>query len=1732
MRQRIAKHEQTLQNPNLGFFSGINARVSLFLTYIQYAFVHSFTLLFLHPTKSFVALNSPASNGLWRRSYIEHLAYRNQVRFASLSGFFVLLTSAMATFAITITVFPDRGVSPAFAASFTVNSNNDLDDGTCDAAHCSLREAISKANAAAGADTITFSGAPYTITPTSALPALSGDATTILGGGNITIDGSLAGADKLGFDIQGDNNVIKGLIVHSFNGSAIAIATGADNSIVGGSSSDEGNVLYGNGQNGVLINGGTGNQVVGNKIGQKADGSLSKNGASGVKIMGGSNTSIGSVSSTNYITDSVALGLNADSVTLYGNVVGMSSSGLTGVMTDHGVTISGDNTVVGGTAAGQRNYIVASQKIGVVVDENTSGTSVIGNYIGVAADGTAKGNGNDGIQVKGAGITVSSNTIGANTGNGIFFGSVSAGTNTISENTIGVLPSGAAAANGNVGILASSSSNLTISGNVVGNSTGAGIELDNSTATIINNYVGLDQVSSAMPNGTAGIVIGGTSTGSLVGGSVADRNFVGNNLAEGILVSAGTTGTPDISYNYVGVTVDGTSAAPNASGIALNAAATVTSNLISGNIGNGIFIDADSSVVTLNTVGLNAAGDTALGNGGYGVYVAINRGANIIGQVGQGNSIAGNVDVGVLLDTGGTANEVVGNHFNCNSTCTTSISDNSASLVLQGTVNTTVVSNYFGGAGSIGTLQIILGATGSEVTGNFFGQGTDGSDIANGGLEGILVDDSDSQTIGTIDAGNIITHFTTGITLDNSSQVSMRGNTFSGNTTNVAFLNNANNNLESPEITTVTADGAAGTSNAAGTIDIYEDGVYLASGESDGTWAVETTLDVDKTITATITDSEGNTSNFAVFAPEEPDDTTPPVSSASPAGGVYSGTQNVTLSATDDVDTAPTIFYTTDGSTPTTDSTLYTSALTIATDTTLKFFALDAADNAEEVNTEVYNIKQDTGGVFGSEDIQVKVNGETIHPACTSCVIRTNDTTPTFLGEVSKSFIDYIVRLVIFASLQQGDGTIQLDKVFAESKSIIQNPNDSTTAIWKIAVPEEQALDLGEYVVKIGLRDPDGNVVKPMRKKVSLAVTPPNPVIVSPQPLVYTESPTFIGNALNDMRVIARVFQDGVEVGHCQTDVVNNDSGTGSYACALPFDLKTGQYTARVNSQDPVSELISAGSEVVFSVSTPVPTAENVPFSLVPGEISVQSQYLTTDNTPVFVGLATNDTEVVLVVDGTKLFTASLTNDDSGVGHWEATTSFLTDGIHTAYALVRSQGAELNRTDTFQFRIVAPTVVPTISAPTQGTRVAVGQQIIFNVLGHSGDSVELSLSGSTDITVASVFSDDPSGTGFATFTFSHGLPRGEWVATAVATDLTGKPSLTSEAISLRVFIPIAVAPIQPQPIDEPIEEPTNVNEVPTNVNEVPTNTNEVPTNTNETPVNTNEVPINTNEVPVGNVNEAPTEVPTKTPDVKEPLPEPPPAFTFPESVEHFPRIDKTPEDLTSEEVEAVRIVLNDYLKSELQILPAEQAGNAVYLSTEKTADNEPLLIVGQEVGLEASSGITNALNTVFRTFGLQQTLEQTESLIVFRGTTVPFATVTLTIFSDPIVKIAQADADGRWTMTVAADSLPPGDHSAYVQTSYGEATSDEVQIARFVVVQQERLSNTTWLFIINLGVILIVLLAAIFLQLRKRTQLLEIKQTAIPAESPWKSGSVKLSKKEEQSKKTKGPNDLGDIMGI
>ena len=111
--------------------------------------------------------------------------------------------------------------------TWVVNTVDDNDDGTCDATHCSLREAIDASNANAGADIITFNiggAGPFVIEPVTPLPVLTDPQTTIDGTtqpaytlGDIVIDGTNTAPLSHGLNLAASNTEVYGMKVVNFD---------------------------------------------------------------------------------------------------------------------------------------------------------------------------------------------------------------------------------------------------------------------------------------------------------------------------------------------------------------------------------------------------------------------------------------------------------------------------------------------------------------------------------------------------------------------------------------------------------------------------------------------------------------------------------------------------------------------------------------------------------------------------------------------------------------------------------------------------------------------------------------------------------------------------------------------------------------------------------------------------------------------------------------------------------------------------------------------------------------------------------------------------------------------------------------------------------------------------------------------------------------------------------------------------------------------------------------------------------------------------------------------------------------------------------------------------------------------------------------------------------------------------------------------------------------------------
>ena len=170
--------------------------------------------------------------------------------------------------------------------------------------------------------------------------------------------------------------------------------------------------------------------------------------------------------------------------------------------------------------------------------------------------------------------------------------------------------------------------------------------------------------------GTNGLVLSAPAS------TVEALSIVGFSSGSGIVMNAAANGT-QVLASYVGFSAAGGQASPNRTGISILGASNNTigatsagsGNVISGNYGDGVVINAGSGVASNNEIignliGTNPAGTVAVGNGVSGVELIAATGTGI-GQpgTGEGNVISGNGGPGIELLAGATGTIIQSNEI-------------------------------------------------------------------------------------------------------------------------------------------------------------------------------------------------------------------------------------------------------------------------------------------------------------------------------------------------------------------------------------------------------------------------------------------------------------------------------------------------------------------------------------------------------------------------------------------------------------------------------------------------------------------------------------------------------------------------------------------------------------------------------------------------------------------------------------------------------------------------------------------------------------------------------------------------------------------------------------------------------------------------------------------------------------------------------------------------------------
>ena len=206
---------------------------------------------------------------------------------------------------------------------------------------------------------------------------------------------------------------------------------------------------------------------------------------------------------------------------------------------------------------------------------------------------------------------------------------------------------------------------VTVRGLAVGRFGGVAIDVGASNVRVVGNHLGVAaDGANARPNALGGIRVRPGSSDTTIGGTTtADRNVISGNGADGIVVDGAASTT--ILGNLVGTDASGLAALPNAgSGVVVSGTGTNTTigapgggNVFAANTLDGVAVtgpDVADTLVRSNMVGVGADGSTALGNGRTGVAVRGGADGTVVGgrAAGQGNVVASNAAIGVLVDSG------------------------------------------------------------------------------------------------------------------------------------------------------------------------------------------------------------------------------------------------------------------------------------------------------------------------------------------------------------------------------------------------------------------------------------------------------------------------------------------------------------------------------------------------------------------------------------------------------------------------------------------------------------------------------------------------------------------------------------------------------------------------------------------------------------------------------------------------------------------------------------------------------------------------------------------------------------------------------------------------------------------------------------------------------------------------------------------------------------------------
>jgi titin len=489
------------------------------------------------------------------------------------------------------------------------------------------------------------------------------------------------------------------------------ILTEASYNSIGGTAAGAGNLISGNGGNGVAILGSEGlaaaaNLLQGNSIGTDVTGTRRLNNAQdGIALSGTQGNVIGgaAIGARNLVSGNIGNGISVtdtSNVAIVNNLIGTDVSGRAPVPNG-----SDGVLLVSSSVANATNGLVTPTVVGVALSGNV-----------------VSGNGQAGIEIRGAGATrnvLLRNTIGLDltgeflVGGGATFGNAEGvEINGSQGNTIGVPGAG----------------NL-ISGNSRPDGSGTGILIlglpSSSTAANVvqSNEIGTDRTGEKPLGNDTGIIVNGAAGNTIGGTSPASGNLISGNIGPGtpgvgVLIEGAGAVSNSIEGNLIGTDLKGARALTTSSG---------------GRFGIGILISS------VTTAGSNIIGGTnpSARNVIAGFQVGINLFAAVSATPNSSNPTATTSVLGNYIGTDATGTKPLGN--------TVGLYINGIPRnVIGGT--TPAAANVISG-NQTGLYLLGSTATGNLIMGNLIGLDPSGT-IAEGNHTGIFLDAASGNTIG------------------------------------------------------------------------------------------------------------------------------------------------------------------------------------------------------------------------------------------------------------------------------------------------------------------------------------------------------------------------------------------------------------------------------------------------------------------------------------------------------------------------------------------------------------------------------------------------------------------------------------------------------------------------------------------------------------------------------------------------------------------------------------------------------------------------------------------------------------------------------------------------------------------------------------------------------------------------------------------------------------------------